>query len=75
MSQTVIERIVGRAVLDREFLDALLRDPEAVLKDYDLRAEDRRRIAETVRGLSAAEARKLAAAFEAQVGERKAAGM
>lgn len=73
MSRETIDRIVGRALLDRPFLEALLRQPEAALAGYDLSAEEQGQIAETVRGLSPEEARKLAAAFESQVATRKAA--
>ncbi len=75
MSQETIERVVGRALLDPKFLDKLLNDPEDALQDAGLSVEERARLAETVRHIGPAEARRLADTFQARVAGRKAACM
>ena len=44
-----IRDLVGRAMIDREFLAGLVRDPQTVLADYDLSAEERAAILQAVR--------------------------
>jgi hypothetical protein len=41
MERMDIRELVGRVMVDREFLADLLRDPARVLADYDLSAEER----------------------------------
>ena len=36
-----IRELVGRAMIDREFLAELVRDPDRVLADYELTSEER----------------------------------
>lgn len=40
MERPGIRELVGRAMLDKEFLAELVRDPSAVLAGYDLEAEE-----------------------------------
>jgi hypothetical protein len=40
MSKEAVERVVGRAVLDSEFREALFADPDEVLADYELTEEE-----------------------------------
>ena len=40
MSQTEIERVIGRAVTDAAFRQALIDDAHAACKDYDLTADE-----------------------------------
>ena len=41
MERPGIRDLVGRAMIDREFLAELVRDPARVLAEYDLSAEER----------------------------------
>ena len=41
MSRPGIRELVGRAMVDEGFREALLRDPDAVLADFDLETEER----------------------------------
>jgi len=43
-----IRELVGRAMIDREFLADLVRDPATMLADYDLTAEERGAIMQAV---------------------------
>jgi hypothetical protein len=36
-----IQDLVGRVLIDREFLEGLVRDPDGVLAGYDLSADER----------------------------------
>ena len=40
MSKEAVEAIIGKAVLDGEFREALFADPEKVLAEYDLTEEE-----------------------------------
>jgi hypothetical protein len=41
MTDRTIRDLVGRAMIDREFLADLVRDPEGMLAGYELTAEER----------------------------------
>jgi hypothetical protein len=41
MDRPGIRELVGRAMIDKEFLADLVRDPATMLADYDLSAEER----------------------------------
>ena len=41
MASKGIQDLVGRAMIDKQFLADLVRDPETTLADYDLSAEER----------------------------------
>ena len=41
MTGKAIQDLVGRVMLDREFLAELVRDPEAILAGYELTADER----------------------------------
>lgn len=43
-----IRELVGRAMIDREFLAGLVRDPKTVLADYELSADERSAIMQAV---------------------------
>ncbi|MGD8474849.1 MAG: Franean1_4349 family RiPP, partial [Anaerolineae bacterium] len=40
MSKEAVEKIVGRAVLDSQFREALFADPDEVLGEYELTQEE-----------------------------------
>jgi hypothetical protein len=41
MERPGIRELVGRAMIDKQFLDDLVRDPATMLAEYDLSAEER----------------------------------
>ncbi len=47
-----IRDLVGRAMIDREFLSELVRDPQPVLAEFELSADERAAIMRAVRGSS-----------------------
>ena len=48
MGRPGIRDLVGRAMIDKQFLADLLRDPETTLADYDLSGEERAAIMRAV---------------------------
>ena len=48
MGQLGIRDLVGRAMIDKEFIGALVRDPHTVLADYALSAEERAAIMQAI---------------------------
>jgi hypothetical protein len=48
MERLGIRDLVGRAMIDRDFLAELLRDPHSVLADFDLSAEERAAVIQAV---------------------------
>jgi len=48
MGQQGIRDLVGRLMIDREFLAELVRDPETVLAAYEITAEERAQIMKAV---------------------------
>ena len=50
MGRPGIRELVGRAMLDKDFLAELVRDPSAVLAGYDLEVEERAAVMKAVAG-------------------------
>jgi hypothetical protein len=48
MERPGIRELVGRAMIDKQFLDDLVRDPVTTLAEYDLSAEERAAIMKAV---------------------------
>jgi hypothetical protein len=48
MGQPGIKDLVGRVMIDREFLADLVRDPDTILAAYELTAEERTQIMKAV---------------------------
>jgi hypothetical protein len=48
MKRPGIRDLVGRAMIDKEFIVALVRDPHTLLADYELSAEERAAIMQAV---------------------------
>jgi len=48
MGRLGIRDLVGRAMIDREFLAELLRDPHGVLANFELSAEERAAVIQAV---------------------------
>ncbi len=65
MGRPGIRELVGRAMIDKEFLAELVRDPDVVLARYELEAEERsavmKAVARTGRTTEAERARALQA--------------
>ncbi len=56
MTGKTIQDLVGRVMLDREFLSRLARDPDAVLAGYELTADERAVILQALgRGIHASD--------------------
>ena len=54
MAEQGLKELVGRVMIDPDFLQALVRDPHAVLADYQLSAEERTSVLQAVAKLSLA---------------------
>lgn len=48
MERPKMRELIGRVMLDKEFLQDLVRDPDAVLALYDLEADERAAIMQAV---------------------------
>jgi hypothetical protein len=48
MARLGIRELVGRAMIDKEFLAELMRDPAPILAGYDLEADERAAIMQAV---------------------------
>ena len=48
MGRLGIRDLVGRAMIDKQFIVELVRDPQTVLADYELSAEERAAIMQAV---------------------------
>jgi hypothetical protein len=48
MGRPGIRDLVGRAMIDKEFIAALVRDPDVLLAEYELSAEERSAIMQAV---------------------------
>lgn len=69
MGRPGVRELVGRAMVDEEFLAALFRDPEPILAGYDLSAEERAAVLKAVSGAGKG-ARDRARAFQAVMMKR-----
>ena len=64
MGRPGIRDLVGRAMIDREFLSDLVRDPDRVLADYDLTGEERAAILQAAGRTGSASERERARALQ-----------
>ena len=65
-----LRELVGRVMIDPEFLQALVRDPGAVLADYQLSAEERALVLQAIAKLSLAPESQQARAFQTALVKR-----
>jgi hypothetical protein len=70
MARMGIRDLVGRAMIDAEFLAELARNPAAVLDEYDLTPEERGVIMKALTQLGGAPARERAQAIQAVMMKR-----
>jgi hypothetical protein len=64
MRRPGIRDLVGRAMIDKKFLADLVRDPQPVLADYELNAEERAAIMQAVGRTASASDRDRARALQ-----------
>jgi hypothetical protein len=64
MERPGIRELVGRAMIDREFVDDLVRDPGRILADYELSADERAAIMQAVGRTTSASERERAHALQ-----------
>jgi hypothetical protein len=70
MEQRGIQELVGRVMIDPDFLDELVRDPETVLAGYRLSPEERAAILQAVHRLGRTPSSQQARAFQAALIKR-----
>lgn len=64
MARPGIRELVGRAMIDKQFLAELVRDPARVLADFDLAADERTAIMQAVGKTGSATERERAHALQ-----------
>jgi hypothetical protein len=64
MERPGIRDLVGRAMIDKEFVSELVRDPGRILVDYELSADERAAIMQAVRKTGSASERERAHALQ-----------
>ena len=64
MGRLGIRDLVGRAMIDKEFIGELVRDPDTVLADYELSVEERAAIMQAVGRTTSASDRERARALQ-----------
>lgn len=64
MTRQGLKDLVGRVMIDPEFLHSLARDPHAVLADYELSAEERASVLQALARLAATPRAERARAFQ-----------
>ncbi len=67
-----MRELVGRAMVDAEFLDRLVRSPETVLAGYKIDDAERAALLQAVRRLATTPAKRRAGAFQAAMVRRLA---
>ncbi|MBI4589908.1 MAG: hypothetical protein HY725_13820 [Candidatus Rokubacteria bacterium] len=67
-----LKELVGRAMIDPDFLQALVRDPYTVLADYELSAEERTSVLQAIAKLTLTPRPQQARAFQTALVKRLA---
>ena len=65
-----LRELVGRVMIDPNFLQALVRDPQTVLADYELSAEERTLVLQAIVKLSLTPESQRARAFQTSLVKR-----
>jgi hypothetical protein len=65
-----LKELVGRAMIDPDFLESLRRDPAAVLADYQLTPEEERSVRQALARLAAAPPARRAREFQSALVKR-----
>ncbi len=70
MAEQGLRELVGRVMIDPEFLQALVRDPYTVLADYELSGEERASVLQAIAKLSVTPQSQQARAFQTALVKR-----
>ena len=70
MSGQGLRELVGRVMIDSEFLQTLIRDPSTVLADYQLSAEERTSVLQAIAKLNLTPQSQRARAFQSALVKR-----
>ena len=70
MADQGLRELVGRVMIDPDFLQALVRDPHAVLVDYELSAEERTSVLVAIAKLTVTPRSQQARAFQTALVKR-----
>ncbi len=70
MAEQGLKELVGRVMIDPDFLQDLVRDPHAVLADYQLSAEERASVLQAVAKLTLAPQSQRARVFQTALVKR-----
>lgn len=72
MKKQGMRELVGRAMTDPDFLDALVRSPDSALDDYELDDNERAAVMRAVKRLVSTPSKRRAGAFQAVMVRRLA---
>ena len=72
MRKQGIQELVGRAMVDPDFLDSLVRAPESTLAEYELEESERAAVLQAVRRLQSTPSTQRAGAFHSAMVRRLA---
>lgn len=70
MAEQGLRELVGRVMIDPDFLQALVRDPHAVLAEYELSAEERTSVLQAIAKLMVTPQSQRARAFQTALVKR-----
>ncbi len=70
MAEQGLKELVGRVMIDPDFLAALVRDPSTALTDYELSAEERALVLQAIAKLSLTPRSQQARAFQTALVKR-----
>ena len=70
MAEQGLKELVGRVMIDPDFLRALVQDPHAVLADYELSAEERTSVLQAIAKLMVTPQSQRARAFQTALVKR-----
>jgi hypothetical protein len=70
MAEQGLKELVGRAMIDPDFLQVLIQDPGSVLAEYQLSEEERRSVLQAIAKLSLAPQSQQARAFQTALVKR-----
>lgn len=72
MGKQGMRELVGRAMIDPDFLDALVHSPDSALADYELDDNERAAVRQALRQLESTPAKRRAGAFQSAMVRRLA---
>ena len=72
MQKAGMRELVGRAMIDPQFLDALVRSPESALADYELDDNEHAAVMQALNHLASTPSKRRAGAFQSAIVRRLA---